>query len=80
MAYMDLRVGVRKSETPSHKPGSTFASNIAAAFNTWWRGRMRRRILEGLTPEQLRDIGQLENTRYRFEIKAGLMTNLMSMR
>jgi hypothetical protein len=37
-------------------------------------------VLADLTPDQLRDIGQPEINRPVLEIKAGLMTNLMSMR
>lgn len=40
----------------------------------------RRRALSDLTPEQLKDMGNQEAHRSKLEIKAGLITNLMSMK
>jgi len=53
---------------------------LAAAVRQWRRAVARRKVLAELTPDQLRDIGQAEINRPVLEIKAGLMTNLMSMR
>ncbi|EJJ29729.1 DUF1127 domain-containing protein [Rhizobium sp. CF142] len=53
---------------------------LAAAVRQWRRVVARRKVLADLTPDQLRDIGQPEINRPVLEIKAGLMTNLMSMR
>ena len=53
---------------------------LAAAVRQWRRAAARRRVLADLTPDQLRDIGQPEINRPTLEIKAGLITNLMSMR
>jgi hypothetical protein len=62
--------------------GSTVNSitMLAAAVRQWRRAVARRKVLADLTPDQLRDIGQPEINRPVLEIKAGLMTNLMSMR
>lgn len=80
MAYTDARGGMRASQTQPLGSGSTFASTIVAALKTWRRRRIRRKILARLTPEQLQDIGQLDEGRPVLAIKAGLMPNLMSMR
>ena len=53
---------------------------LAAAVRQWRRAAARRRVLADLTSDQLRDIGQPEINRPTLEIKAGLITNLMSMR
>ncbi len=53
---------------------------LAAAVRQWRRAAARRRVLADLTPDQLRDIGQPEINRPMLEVKAGLITNLMSMR
>jgi uncharacterized protein YjiS (DUF1127 family) len=53
---------------------------LAAAVRQLRRAAARRRVLADLTSDQLRDIGQPEINRPTLEIKAGLITNLMSMR
>ncbi|RWO81930.1 hypothetical protein [Mesorhizobium sp. L48C026A00] len=51
-----------------------------AALKTWQQTVSRRRAIAGLTPERLRDIGHAEAPAPALEVKAGLVTNLMSMR
>ncbi|MBB4504697.1 uncharacterized protein YjiS (DUF1127 family) [Rhizobium leguminosarum] len=53
---------------------------IVAALRKWQRSVARRKALADLTPDQLRDIGHPPANRPVLEIKAGLMTKLMSMR
>ncbi|ANK90774.1 MULTISPECIES: DUF1127 domain-containing protein [Rhizobium] len=53
---------------------------LLAALRTWQRAVASRRQLAELTPYQLRDIGHPEANRPVLDIKAGLITNLMSMR
>nr|WP_292523584.1 DUF1127 domain-containing protein [Mesorhizobium sp.] len=53
---------------------------MIAAFRGWRRTVARRRALADLTPDQLNDIGHPEAPRPVLDIKAGLITNLMSMR
>ncbi|WP_292408257.1 DUF1127 domain-containing protein [Mesorhizobium sp.] len=53
---------------------------MIAAFRGWRRAVARRRALADLTPGQLNDIGHPEAHRPVLDIKAGLITNLMSLR
>ncbi|RWI72159.1 MAG: hypothetical protein EOR19_23610 [Mesorhizobium sp.] len=55
-------------------------ATMVAVFTAWRRTFARRRAIANLTPDQLRDIGQPEAPRPTLDIKAGLITNLMSMR
>jgi uncharacterized protein YjiS (DUF1127 family) len=55
-------------------------ATIFAAFTAWQRTVARRRAIADLTAEQLKDIGHPEAPRPILYIKAGLVTNLMSMR
>ncbi|CAH2404516.1 hypothetical protein MES4922_360138 [Mesorhizobium ventifaucium] len=51
-----------------------------AALKTWQRTVSRRRAIAEMTPDRLRDIGDAEAPAPVLEIKAGLVTNLISMR
>ncbi|MEI9421144.1 hypothetical protein O7A70_08200 [Mesorhizobium sp. Cs1299R1N1] len=53
-----------------------------AAFRIWRLNAARRREIAGLTVEQLRDIGHplADAPTPTFDVKAGLIANLMSMR
>ncbi|MEZ2130749.1 MULTISPECIES: DUF1127 domain-containing protein [unclassified Sinorhizobium] len=51
-----------------------------AALKVWQRTISRRRAIADLSPDQLRDIGHAEAPMPVLEVKAGLITNLMSMR
>jgi hypothetical protein len=57
----------------------TTATAIAALKN-WQRTVSRRRAIADLPPEQLRDIGHAETPAPVLEVKAGLITTLISMR
>lgn len=63
-------------------PGSTLRSvaTMIAAFGNWRRTVARRRAMADLTPDQLNDIGHPEAPRPALHVKAGLITNLISMR
>ena len=51
-----------------------------AALETWQRTVSRRRAIANLTADQLRDIGHAEPPVPVLEVKAGLITNLISAR
>jgi hypothetical protein len=51
-----------------------------AALKIWQRAVSRRRAIADLTPDQLRDVGHAETPAPVLEVKAGLITNLISMR
>ncbi|MGX9178337.1 hypothetical protein [Mesorhizobium sp. BHbdii] len=53
---------------------------MIAAIMGWRRTVAEGRALADLTPDQLNDIGHPEAHRPAFDIKAGLITNLTSMR
>ncbi|MBX4908228.1 MULTISPECIES: DUF1127 domain-containing protein [Rhizobium] len=55
-------------------------TTLFAALRTWQRAIASRKQLAELTPYQLRDIAHPEANRPVLDIKAGLITNLMSMR
>jgi hypothetical protein len=56
------------------------AATAIAALRTWQRTVLRRRAIADLSPDQLRDIGHAEAPAPVLEVKAGLITNLMSIR
>jgi hypothetical protein len=51
-----------------------------ATLQTWQRTVSRRRAIANLTADQLRDIGHAEPPVPVLEVKAGLITNLISAR
>jgi uncharacterized protein YjiS (DUF1127 family) len=53
---------------------------MVSALTAWRRTVAGRRAIADLTPDQLKDIGYREAPRPTLNIKAGLITNLMSMR
>ncbi|PKA42696.1 DUF1127 domain-containing protein (plasmid) [Rhizobium sullae] len=55
-------------------------ATIVTALAVWRRTVAERKALAELTPDQLRDIGHPEVNRPALEVKAGLITNLTSMR
>ncbi|CDM61106.1 MULTISPECIES: hypothetical protein [Rhizobium] len=55
-------------------------ATMVAAFTAWQQTVARRRAIADLTPDLLKDIGHSEAPRPTLNIKAGLITNLMSMR
>ena len=77
------RTQTRADNRPSNRLLGAALGSIAAmvaAFMAWRRTIAARRALADLTPDQLRDIGHPEAPRPTLTIKAGLVTNLMSMR
>lgn len=56
------------------------ASIGMAAFRNWQRAASNRRAISDLPADRLRDIGQTEAPAPVIEVKAGLITTLMSMR
>ncbi|WP_027683949.1 DUF1127 domain-containing protein [Rhizobium leguminosarum] len=80
MAHTETHGGTSapKGQLFESRPNSV--AIIVAALRTWRRSVARRKALADLTPDQLRDIGHPQDNRPVLEIKAGLMTKLMSMR
>ncbi|MER8825762.1 DUF1127 domain-containing protein [Mesorhizobium sp. M0938] len=74
MAHTETRASKRQLFVSGLK------SVAIAALRDWWRSVARRRALAELTPDQLNDIGHPEAHRPVLNIKAGLITKLMSMR
>lgn len=50
------------------------------ALKAWQSSAFRRRAIADLLPDRLKDIGHAEAPAPVLEVKAGLITNLMSMR
>ena len=79
MANTETHAGVSTPKTQLFGSRSNVAI-IVAALKAWWQTAARRKALANLTPDQLKDIGHPGINRPVLEIKAGLMTKLMSMR
>jgi uncharacterized protein YjiS (DUF1127 family) len=79
MIRMQARID-RQSRVPLLGPALKTTAATIATLRTWRRTVSRRRAIADLTPEQLRDIGRAEAPMPVLEVKAGLITNLMSMR
>jgi len=80
MAYTVARAENRTSNRPLLGVALKKLATIVTAFTAWRRALAMRRAMEGLTSDQLEDIGYSETPRRKLVIKAGLITNLMSMR
>ncbi|RWM70648.1 MAG: DUF1127 domain-containing protein [Mesorhizobium sp.] len=80
MAHTETRTGRSASKKRLFGSSRKSIALIIAAFRGWRRTVARRRALADLTPDQLDDIGHPEAHRPALDIKAGLITNLMSMR
>ncbi|MFF0950258.1 DUF1127 domain-containing protein [Rhizobium leguminosarum] len=87
MAHTETHAGISapKGQLFGFRPNSV--AIIVAALRKWQRSVARRKALADLTSDQLRDIGYPRDdighpqvNRPVLEIKAGLMTKLMSMR
>lgn len=78
MAHTETRTGASASKR--HVFGSKGLATMMAAFDGWRRTLATRRALADLTPDQLNDIGYPDAHRPVLDIKAGLITNLVSMR
>ncbi|MGR9246811.1 DUF1127 domain-containing protein [Rhizobium leguminosarum] len=94
MAHTETHIGISapKGQLFGFRPNSV--AIIVAALRKWQRSVARRKALADLTPDQLTDIGYPRDdighpgdgighpgvNRPVLEIKAGLMTELMSLR
>ncbi|MCA1371149.1 DUF1127 domain-containing protein [Bradyrhizobium sp. BRP14] len=79
MSYTEVRIENRASDRRLLGVALKLAT-IVAAFTAWRRTIAMRRAMEELTSDQLEDIGYSETPRPILVVKAGLITNLMSMR
>jgi uncharacterized protein YjiS (DUF1127 family) len=80
MANTQTRTGRSASKTHLFGSSRKSVATMIAASRGWRQTVARRRALADLTPDQLNDIGHPEAHRPVLNIKAGLITNLMSMR
>jgi hypothetical protein len=80
MAHTKTRVGRQSSRV--HLPALVLKTTAAAvaALKAWQRTVSRRRAIADLSPNQLREVNHVEVPAPVLEVKAGLITNLMSMR
>jgi uncharacterized protein YjiS (DUF1127 family) len=80
MTHTQARAETRASNR--RLPGVTLkiVATAVAAFTAWRRTIAARRALRDLTPDQLKDIGCPESAAPKFIVRAGFMTDLMSMR
>ena len=79
MLRMQTRADNRARDRLSRAELSGMAA-IVTVVVAWRRNSARRKAIADLTPDQLMDIGHPEASRPTLDIKAGLITNLMSMR
>ncbi|TIU98627.1 MAG: DUF1127 domain-containing protein [Mesorhizobium sp.] len=80
MAHTETRTGRSASKKRLFGSSRKSVALMIAAFRGWRRTAAECRALADLTPDQLNDIGHPEARRPALDIKAGLITNLMSMR
>ena len=80
MTHMEIPVERRTSGTSLFASGLESIVVMIAAARFQRRTAATRRLLQDLTPAQLNDIGYPEPSVPQIEVKAGLITNLMSMR
>jgi uncharacterized protein YjiS (DUF1127 family) len=80
MAYTEARAENRASNRRLLAVALKSLATIVAALTAWRRATARRRAMEDLSSDQLEDIGYSETARPMLVVKAGLITNLMSMR
>jgi hypothetical protein len=80
MARTETRVGRHSSRVRLLGLVLKTTATAIAALKTWQRTVSRRRTIADLSPNQLRDIGHAEAPAPVLEVKAGLITNLISMR
>ncbi len=80
MAHTETRAEYRASNRRLLGVALKSIATIFVAFTEWRRAAARRSAMEDLTSDQLEDIGYSETPRPMLVVKAGLITNLMSMR
>jgi uncharacterized protein YjiS (DUF1127 family) len=80
MAHTDIRVVRHLSSVRLLGFVLKTTATAIAALRTWQRTVSRRWAIGDLSPNQLKDIGHAEASAPVLEVKAGLITNLISMR
>ncbi|MFC0009304.1 DUF1127 domain-containing protein [Devosia nitrariae] len=80
MPYVKTRVRHHALRVPLPGLALKTTATAIATLKTWQRTVSTRRAIADLTPDQLRDIGHPEAPVPVLEVRAGLITNLMSMR
>ncbi|MEK1889071.1 MAG: DUF1127 domain-containing protein [Phyllobacterium sp.] len=80
MAHTHTQTGRSASKKHLFKFGLNGLAKAIAALADWRRTVATRSALADLSPDQLKDIGHPQANRAVLDIKAGLITNLMSMR
>ena len=80
MAHTETHIGRAPTETRRWGTKLNIVATAIAAFRKRRQAIAARRVLTELTPEQLSDMGLPQANHPALDIKAGLITNLMSMR
>ncbi|RUT96333.1 DUF1127 domain-containing protein [Mesorhizobium sp. USDA-HM6] len=80
MAHTEAHTETRTSKHRLIASASKGMATAAAAFMAWRRTIAGRRAIRDMTPDQLKDIGYPQQPPPTFFVRAGLMTDLMSMR
>lgn len=82
MAHMETLAGHRPRKGRFLRSFLEGAVTMIAAFETWRQCVANRKAIAGLTVDELRDIGHpvADVPTPTLDIKAGLITNLISMR
>lgn len=79
MTYTEARIDNRVSHRQPRGVALKKLRSLFAAFAACRQAATRRASMKDLTADQLEDIGYADAPRPRLEVKAGLVTNLMSM-
>ncbi|UGY10784.1 DUF1127 domain-containing protein [Phyllobacterium pellucidum] len=80
MAHTETHIGRAPTETQVGGTKLNIVATAIAAFRKRRQALAARRVLAELTPEQLNDMGLPQANHPALDIKAALITNLMSMR
>jgi hypothetical protein len=79
MALLDTRSHIDPWNWSAPRPRAAIRGIVTAMLARWQAAGTRKAMAE-LTSDQLKDVGQDEAPRPQLVVRAGLMTNLMSMR
>lgn len=80
MTEMITHLEDRAPKTRTLLSALTSMATTIAAVRKWQRATVTRSVLADLTADQLRDVGLPQPSRPEAVVKAGLVTNLISMR
>jgi uncharacterized protein YjiS (DUF1127 family) len=80
MAEMTTHLEDRAPKKRALLSALTGMATTIAAVRKWQRATATRSALADLTADQLRDVGLPQPSRPELVVKAGLVTNLISMR